>query len=341
MRFLLLCCCLVIGQTLQAFSLKDSAPKYYIVKQGDTLWSIANEFLHKPWEWKALWHANPQLNNPNRLYPGDEIVLRFDKQRKYLRTLSNGTVKLSPHMRPMLRDNAIPPIPLADIEPFFNQSVIMDENRLFSAPYVVAFGGERLLGGQGDEVYVKNLCPEPESKNSMAQDYALFRSKGEYRDPVSGCLLGYKAMLVGRAELLAGGDPAKLRINSITTGVKRGDRVLPNETHLYDLFFEPKTPESCIQGQIIDMPGEFTKGAVGSVVVIDRGEENLLEAGDVLAVYSQPHSVRDPEHPGELVTIPPERIGEVMVFRTFSKASFALVMRSSRAITIKDAVKNP
>lgn len=331
----------MMASPLQAFSLKDSAPRHYVIKQGDTLWSIANDFLHKPWEWKALWHANPQLNNPNRLYPGDEILLSFDKQRPYFRTLANGTVKLSPHMRPMLKDNAIPPIPLADIEPFFNQSVIMDENRLFPAPYVVAFGGERLLGGQGDEVYVKNLCPMPFSKDKATQDYAIFRNMGEYRDPVTDCLLGYKAMMVGRAELMAGGDPAKLRINSITTGVKRGDKVLANEHHLYDLYFEPKTPDNCIQGEIIDMPGEYTKGAVGNVVVIDRGKEHQLEAGDVLAVYSTPHTVRDPEHPGEIITIPPERVGEVMIFRTFSKTSFALVMRSNRAINIKDTVKNP
>ena len=43
----------------------------------------------------------------------------------------------------------------------------------------------------------------------------------------------------------------------------------------------------------------------------------------------------------ELVTLPEERAGEVMVFRSFDNVSYALVMNTQRAVHVADKVKNP
>ncbi len=50
---------------------RDDAPQRYIVKPGDTLWEIAAKFLKNPGYWKMIWHENPQIDNPNLIYPGD------------------------------------------------------------------------------------------------------------------------------------------------------------------------------------------------------------------------------------------------------------------------------
>ena len=42
-----------------------------------------------------------------------------------------------------------------------------------------------------------------------------------------------------------------------------------------------------------------------------------------------------------LVTLPDERAGELMVFRSFDNVSYALVMNTQRAIHVLDKVKNP
>ncbi|QBR84891.1 LysM domain-containing protein [Legionella israelensis] len=341
MRYFLLLLCFLLSADLQALTIKETAPRRYIVQYGDTLWGIANCYLKQPWEWKNLWHANPQIKNPDRLYPGDVIILRYARRQPYLKVLPNGTIKLSPHLRPMLKDNAIPPIPLNDIKPFLNESLVMDTDQLTNAPYIVAFSGEHLLGGQGDEVYVKNLQPCPQIPRGTIYPYAIFRQCGPYLESGTNRILGYKASLVGYGELVKEGDPAMVLLTGINKGIKLRDRVLPNTHPEFNLYFEPQAPSFKVKGAIIDMLGGFTKGAAGQVVVIDKGRDAGLKPGDVLGIYGKCRVINDPENPGKTITLPPERIGETMIFRAFSKTSFSLVVRSTQTINLEDGVGNP
>jgi hypothetical protein len=341
MRFILICFSLFLTLSAQALSLRSDYPKRYTVQAGDTLWGIANKYLSKPWEWKDLWHANPHIKNPNRLYPGAVLELRFYQRNPYLRVLSNGTLKLSPFVRPMPLDNAIPPIPLIDIKPFFNASLIMDQDRLENTPYIVAFMGEHLLGGQGDEVYVKRLHPSPVMPEGATISYAVYRPGCPYLEPNTDIILGYKATLIGYGELVQGGDPAVMLLTEITEGVKLKDRVMYNDFPEFKLNFVPKTPRGRIDARIIELPPAYTQGAVGLVAVINRGQDVGLEVGDVLGIYSPPHNIPDPVCCRKSITIPRERVGEMMVFRTFSKTSFALVVRSIRAVHLMDIATNP
>lgn len=45
----------------------------YVVKRGDTLWDLSFEFLGDPFRWPELWHGNPAISNPDRIYPGDQL----------------------------------------------------------------------------------------------------------------------------------------------------------------------------------------------------------------------------------------------------------------------------
>lgn len=340
MRYLLFLLGLSVTLAVQALTLQPNAPARYVVQPGDTLWGIANRFLAEPWQWRALWQVNPQVKNPNRLYPGAILELSYHQRNPYLKVLSNGTIKLSPYMRPKPLENPIPPIPLSDIKPFLNGSLVLDKDSLADAPYIVAFNTEHMLGGQGDEMYVKNLCPGvPPPGESFA--YALYRPTGEYKDPETDAVVGYKASLIAYAELVRRGDPATIVLTDIMQGVRLNDRVMPRDYPEFALDFEPRTPSTQIFGSIIDTPGDYSQGAAGLVVVVDRGKDAGVEPGDVLAIYEDGHSAPNVQCPPNCVELPPERIGEAMVFRTFTHTSFALVVRAIRAIKVDDKVTNP
>lgn len=340
MRYMMFLFCLLVSMTVQAVTLLSNAPSRYVVQPGDTLWEIANRYLAHPWEWKTLWHANPSIKNPNRLYPGAILELSYYQKNPYLKVLSNGTIKLSPYMRPMPLEEAIPPIPLSDIKPFLDASVVLDRDTLSGAPYIVAFQTEHLVGGQGDEVYVKDLCPSPPPPGATFS-YGIYRPCGQYIDPITKECLGFKSILVGYGELVKGGDPATILLTEIKQGVEKLDKVMPNNYPGFDFSFLPKAPDQSITGMIIDLPGDYTQGAVGLVVVVNKGKDAGLQPGDVLGVYSEGRLVPNPKCPPKCVELPPERLGEVMIFRTFSRTSFALVVRSIRAVRPMDIVTNP
>lgn len=345
MRYSFILFCFFLSSVNYALTLRTDSPQRYVVQYGDSLWSIASRYLKNSWEWKELWRANPHIQNPNRLYPGAVLILDSYQNRPYIRVLSNGTIKLSPRIRPQAVDEAIPPIPLGEIRPFLDESLILDEDVLRRAPYIIAFMGEHILGGQGDEVYVKGLHPSPEMPPGTTIAYSVFRGGKNYVDPRTKELLGYKANLVGYGELIAGGEPATMLLTSIREGIKKQDKVLINNSPEFDMYFEPKTPIGKVYGYIIEMPNGMLGGnsqiAVGGVVVINLGARSGIEAGDVLGIYGKKRIIQDPKNHLISIKLPPERIGEAMVFRAFSKTSFALVVRSTRAIYLMDRVTNP
>jgi LysM domain len=348
MRIVIIILSIFVTIQSQALSLKDNPPNEYVVKTGDTLWGIASRYLDSPWEWKDLWHANPKIKNPNRLYPGAILHLRFFKNKPYLTVTRNGTIKLSPHARPAPLENAIPPIPLNDIKPFLNGSEVFDEDILGHAPYIAAYFGEHLVGGQGDIVYVKDLDKvefNPMTGHAINPEnyisYAVFRPDGVYEEPVSKEFLGFKAKLIGFAQMIKRGDPATMILSDINEGVHLKDRVLPDDKPTFSPYFEPQTPTMQIDGHIIDIFGGITQVARGQVVVIDKGKNFDLVPGVVLALYQRGRIIEDPINRQKEIKLPQERIGEVMLFKIFSRTSYGLIVRSIRSVKKLDTVTSP
>ncbi|MGL5741771.1 MAG: hypothetical protein ACRCXC_04090 [Legionella sp.] len=192
---------------------------------------------------------------------------------------------------------------------------------------------------------VKGLHPSRQLPTSGTPAYSIFRGGKNYEHPKTKELLGYRADLVGYSELIAGGDPATILLTNINEGVKKMDAVLINDSPEFNLYFEPKGPRFLVKGFIIDMPDGMPEGnvqeAVGSGVVISFGARDGLEAGDVLVIYRNSGTVSDPKNKLFPIRLPPERIGDVMVFRVFTKTSFALIVRSTRAVYLQNYVTNP
>ena len=319
--------------------LKDGHPERYTVVKGDTLWDISGKFLTHPWKWPEIWHANPQVENPHLIYPGDLLTLVYvDGQPRIVlgRGASHGTIKLSPKIRSTPMAEAIPAIPLEAINSFLLKNRIMDTPEVFQeAPYVVAGSAERVISGAGDRIYVRG------SFDPAAPVYGIFRQGKTYTDPETKEVLGINADDIGGGAIIAEEDNiGTMLLTRTTQEVRNGDRLFPSAEQVINSNFLPSEPKSEIDGVILDVPRGVTQIGLFDVVTLSKGANDGLEIGNVLAVYKTGETVRD-RITGESVKIPDERSGLLMVFRTYDKLSYGLVLSASRQLEVSDKVRNP
>ncbi|MBT3046723.1 MAG: LysM peptidoglycan-binding domain-containing protein [Candidatus Thiodiazotropha sp.] len=315
-------------------ALNPSHPERYTVVKGDTLWDISSMFLRDPWLWPEVWYVNPQIENPHLIFPGDVIELTYRDGRPMLQLSRKD--RLSPRVRATPLDQAIPTIPIDAIAPFLTRPYVVDENELEKAPYIVHFLDDHIVGGAGISYYARSIMEE------RPIQYAVVRPEKPYKDPDTGEILGYEALYVGNSELKRTGDPAKLLLTSSEIEALIGDRLIKamEEEPLID--FQPRVPESAIEGRIISVLNGVTQIGQYHVVVLNKGSNVGLEAGHVLRILQGGEDIRDiVKGRGETVRLPLEEAGHLMVFRTFEKVSFALVMDATKPLHVLDWVRTP
>jgi hypothetical protein len=329
---------LLFSSWLQAaVELNEDVPDVYIVQKGDTLWGISGMYLKQPWLWPELWDVNPQINNPHLIFPGDELYLTWVDGKPRLRLRRGRDVKLSPTMRVSQLDLAIPIIPLDQIGPFLLRHRILDAQDLNDSAYIVAGSQEHLLSASGDRIYGRGHFPEGE------RAYGIFRPGDTYVDPITNELLGYQAQDIGNAKLLSSNadEITELEVTRITEEVRITDRLLPMEERILDATFHPRAPEETIEdGFMIAVDGGVSQIGTTDIVVLNKGKRDGLEIGQMLAIYQAGELVFD-KVAQENVQLPDTRAGLAMVFEAFEKASYAIVLKSNRALKIMDKVKSP
>ncbi|MGQ0524194.1 MAG: LysM peptidoglycan-binding domain-containing protein [Betaproteobacteria bacterium] len=355
-------------------ALRDNAPDSYTVQRGDTLWGISGRFLKEPWRWPEIWKMNQeQIRNPHLIYPGDVIVL--DRSGMQLRISRGDTVRLSPKVRAEpLAAKAVPTISPADIEPFLSKPLVVGANELDSAARIIATDEDRVALGAGDVAYVEGLTKE------QGGVWSIYRRGDPLIDPDTDQTLGYLAIYIGEARVRHFGEVSKIEITRSAQEIYRGDRLLPAAKEVPVFSYVPRAPTKPVKGRIVSAYGSLVEAGPRSIVALSKGSADGLEVGHVLAIYrTQPgarYAVRTsplwgrvgptgddsprayyseqitprdaslyPERQKitelDLAKFPSERYGLLMVFRTFDRASFALVMEASRQVSLNDVVANP
>lgn len=316
--------------------LRQDAPARYTVVKGDTLWDISGRFLQYPWQWPEVWDVNPQIRNPHLIYPGDSVYLYYEngQPRLGLERGRGGTVRLSPEVRQVPRREAIAPLPLDTVESFLEGNRIVEPGMTEEVPYVVAGNDRRIISGAGDRLYVRGTLP------SM-QRFGLYRPGQRYEDPDTGEFLGVELETLGEARFIRQqGDIAMLEVVSSRQEIRDADLVLPLESLPVTPEFQPRAPDRPSEGHILAVPGGVQFIGRLDVVALDLGERDGLEPGHVLAVEQRGELVTDPVTQ-ELIRLPGEDAGWLMVFRVYDRISYALVMHATRSLAVGDRVHSP
>lgn len=273
----------VLADTLK---LQDNAPDKYVVVKGDTLWDISGRFLKDPWRWPEIWNLNrEEIKNPHWIYPGDLIVLDrsgAEPRLALVKGVKNGlqTVKLSPGVRVTgIESEAIPAIPINAIHAFLNQPLLVNKEELEHAPQIIGSNDERVIMTTGDTVYATG-------DETGTRRWQIYRKGQALTNPDTGELLGHEAEYLGDAETLLPGNPQKLQITRVTEEIFPQDKLIPAREYA-QFEFVPHAPERPITGKVISAYGARGDANSGryQTVVINRGANDGLEPGHVLAVY--------------------------------------------------------
>lgn len=327
--------------------LAPNAPDSHTVQAGDTLWHISSLFLKSPWRWPELWGMNiAQISNPHLIYPGQVLLLVKVNGRAQLQLAQNvsesgsaNTVKLTPQIRSSAVDKSpIAALPLHLIAPFLNEAVVFNTDELSLAPRIVAAQEGHVMLSRGDVAYVRGDV-------SQARDYRVFRQPKALRDPATQEVLGYEAVYLGAAEYTRAASeqqqpdgktlevPASVVLTSIRQEIGVGDRLAPVPPREFTNYV-PHPPTKEISGQLVSIYGDAMTAGQNQIVAINRGAQDGMERGHVLALWRAGSTVTDSTDPKHAeLRLPDERHGLLFVFRVFERVSYALI------VSVKEPVK--
>ncbi len=373
LRTVLAVALLTVASYATAVDMRSDHPDSYVVKRGDTLWDIAGRFLQRPWLWPEIWQANPQIKNPHLIYPGDVISLAYLDR---VTVASNGggqpinAVPLS-EIEPFLKD-----LRMVDSIDHLPYVVGLEEDRLRSTNGQVAY----IRGLEGVSPGQRYLVVRPVKRYRLIQRAGLCCDKMQAEDldyrgerhighdtfwsnavfPSKNTeMLGYELMTqttgtVTRGEV-GGLQASTLLLDSEGREVRIGDRLVPVEAQPYDLQFFPHPPrEQAEYGrlQVMAVADMMTTGGPRDVIAISGGAREGLDNGTVFSVWRRGQSTVDRVKTSKdfdedmvpfesKVRLPDEFAGHAMVFRTFDKVSYALVMSSVKPTRVGYELKHP
>ncbi|MBO6151938.1 MAG: peptidoglycan-binding protein LysM, partial [Acinetobacter sp.] len=209
-----------------------------------------------------------------------------------------------------------------------------------STPYIVGTADQRVLAAKGQTVYARGNGRE------IGQRYAVYREGEPYM--LAGA--NGKKFNAGLELIQVAAGVAVRGENDITTleltdtynsEVRRGDRVLPEYDPMLPTLFYPTNAEDVVAGgQVVRVMGSIGTAAKNSVVTIDRGSLQGVQVGHVFSINQKGEVVTDPKTK-ERVQLPGQRIGNVMVFKSFEHLSYAYVLDSELPIKVGAGIQPP
>ncbi len=377
---LLVLSCLSLNAFADEIALQKNAPDRHVVVKGDTLWGISGKFLKDPWQWPKVWRMNrADIKNPHRIYPGDVVVLDTSSGSPQLK-LVRETVVLEPGIiEEPLAAEAIQTISPSVITPFLSQPLLIENGKLDAAPRIISGPDNRVILSPGTRIYVNGIkegegthwniyrpgeqLTDPDTKESLGTEaiYLGDVNIARFGNPATGDIVRAKEEIFAKDRLVVSADEFKSsfvphapdkaingRIMRIYGGVaeggpntvvsiNRGKRDGLEEGHVLAIsrygriitdpeYKDPKTnqvtPE---QKKLKELNFDVYTGADGKKVVNFEKERQQSQ------VELKPGQVK----------LPDERVGLLMVFRTFDKISYGLIMNTTDAIYTLDSVQTP
>ncbi|WP_107919232.1 LysM peptidoglycan-binding domain-containing protein [Neisseria elongata] len=383
-RIITLLCAAGLAISAPAFSaalkVRPDAPTRYVVKQGDTLWGISGKYLYRPWQWSRLWGANrSKIRNPDRIYPGQVLVLRYVNGRPRL-SVERGAggdiplVKLSPRMREVSSGYGIQAVNVNFYRMFMQHPQVIDQMQTQHAPRLVEGPDNRLIYSKGERVYAYEIT-EPGR-------YLVYRARKDITDPETKKYLGQEVVFSGIVATLPGTNSAldsrtredaealpnneyytrlhpmlkvptqtaqPMVVEEAVSEIRKGDYLLKLEDGGDSFNMMPHAPSQHIDAKVVSIFDGISEAGQFQTITLNKGSAHGLEKGTVLSLYKRSRQVKMDMQKGKdgsrsvvkYLSIPAEEAGLAMVYRVSQNLASAIILESKTNISIGDTASEP
>lgn len=383
-RIITLLCAAGLAISAPAFSaalkVRPDAPTRYVVKQGDTLWGISGKYLYRPWQWSRLWGANrSKIRNPDRIYPGQVLVLRYVNGRPRL-SVERGAggdiplVKLSPRVREVSSGYGIQAVNVNFYRMFMQHPQVIDQMQTQHAPRLVEGPDNRLIYSKGERVYAYEIT-EPGR-------YLVYRARKDITDPETKKYLGQEVVFSGIVATLPGTNSAldarsredaealpnneyytrlhpmlkvptqtaqPMVVEEAVSEIRKGDYLLKLEDGGDSFNMMPHAPSQHIDAKVVSIFDGISEAGQFQTITLDKGSAHGLEKGTVLSLYKRSRQVKTDMQKGKdgsrsvvkYLSIPAEEAGLAMVYRVSQNLASAIILESKTNIGIGDTASEP
>lgn len=267
-----------------------------------------------------------------------------------------GIKKLTPKIRKSIKSTkAVTTLPLKMIRPFLTFEQALTEAEIAALPYVLGANEEWKNTIVEQILYVKGEL-------ELGSSYGIYRKGKPYIDPETEELLGYETILVATGKVFRPGSienntPSSVQVIDVKQEIKQGDRLIPaSDGQSLPAFFVMSKPEKVIDGVIIDTTSDLREFSKWDIVVLNKGLIEDVKAGHMFSIYRKSPSVVDTKRgpvyvsdaskyekltggiEGDVLEMPREKIGQLMVFKVADRVSFAIVTSTARPIRVGDLI---
>lgn len=265
--------------------------KEYKVQKGDTLWDISGKEYKDSFQWPLIWKENPNIQNPDRIYPGQVLKIPNLLQQKAVSPAEIGNAPIGNEPAP---EAAAPPQAPVENAPAGNVITGEKTDYLFTTDEMIVCGyiaksvpkvgkidapvSYRQMIATGDDVYMKL------NKEANPGDKYLAVSTRKVSHPKKGGSLGYLVEPLGIVEV----KEVNKEEHYIRGTVLKIYHRMAKGNILID-FTEPESPLTIeagarpeVEGYIVSLRTERTMAGMTEFVYLDKGRAANLDVGDVV-----------------------------------------------------------
>ncbi|KDN11558.1 hypothetical protein SALWKB12_2134 [Snodgrassella communis] len=368
----------ISAPVMAKLKLRPDAPAQYVVKNGDTLWSISGKYLYSPWQWPQLWGSNrAQIQNPQKIYPGQVLSLRYVDGQPRLGFDNNGgipTIKLQPKVRNISSGYGINTVDVDFYRIFMQHPQVIDKEQTRKASRLIGGPESRVMFTTGDRVYA--------DRQLESGRYLVYRIEKDIADPDTHKDLGQLVRFSGEVATLAEQNSAlaerspsdaaslpkdeyytrlhplvklptqtaqPLVVTNVASEINKGDYLL-KITDEHDSFqMMPHAPNTQVKGKIVSVMDGIQEAGTYQTITLNLGSDDGVDKGTVVSLYKKSHQLKGsiPDASTEsrsvlkYLSIPAEEVGLALIYRVSDKMSSALIINASHPVKVGDLVMNP